>query len=441
MKFLSDWWVSIMNSMFTVIKFTFLNKFRSKSFLITTLIIALLMSVLIYLPSIIDSFSSDAPKKIGVTLTDSPVPSKLQSLFKQKKDPSIEIVLLEDKGSAGANEAEAKKQISAGKIKGYLLLKENGASGFPKAVYQSEDNLPGRTKDTLQTALLQVKQELAIEDAKLTQEQLDRLFSPVSLKSEQISLSSGGDSTDKGKSESEMTMAYALVYVLLMLIYMGVLGFGNMVAMEITTEKNSRVMELLISSVSPLKQMFGKIIGICLLGLLQITVFITVGGINLYLSDNADLLKDLNIDLNDLPIGLLSYFLIFYLLGYFIYATLFAAIGSLVSRTEEVGQAIMPVTFLVIAAFMVAMFGLQTPNSTFIVVMSYVPFFSPLTMFLRIGLSDPAAWEIWLSIAISFASIIGLGWIAAKIYRTGVLLYGKRPSFKELRKAMRSYRV
>nr|WP_313778267.1 ABC transporter permease [Paenibacillus larvae] len=111
----------------------------------------------------------------------------------------------------------------------------------------------------------------------------------------------------------------------------------------------------------------------------------------------------------------------------------------MVSRTEELGQAVMPVMFLVIISFFIASFGMQNPNSTLVTVMSFIPFFSPLIMFLRIGLSDPALWEILISIGIMFASIGILAWLSAKIYRAGVLMYGKRPSFKELRKAMKSF--
>lgn len=179
-----------------------------------------------------------------------------------------------------------------------------------------------------------------------------------------------------GKTESQMVMSYALVYVMLFMLYMGVIGFGNMVAMEITAEKSSRVMELLITSVSPLKQMFGKIVGICLLALTQIALSITVGVVNLSFSSSSQLVSQLNLKWDDLQISLIVYFLIFYLLGFFIYATVFAAVGSLVSRTEDVGQAIMPVTMLVVAAFMIAIFGLNNPNAGFVVTMSFVPFFT-----------------------------------------------------------------
>ena len=161
-----------------------------------------------------------------------------------------------------------------------------------------------------------------------------------------------------------MVMSYALVYVMLFMLYMGVIGFGNMVAMEITSEKSSRVMELLITSVSPLKQMFGKIIGICLLALSQIALLIAVGCNQFKLiRAAANSFRSCILTWHDLQISLIVYFLIFYFLGFFIYATVFAAVGSLVSRTEDVGQAIMPVTLLIVAAFMIAMFGLNNPNA------------------------------------------------------------------------------
>jgi ABC-2 type transport system permease protein len=423
--------------MLTVIRFTFFNRFRSKSFRVMTLILAILMTAVINLPSIIEKLSANEPQKIGVFQGQSPAVAKLDDYLKKQEKPTILLVPLQDSGSKEANEKAAKEQIAAKKIKGYLDFTDDAAAGFPKVAYKSDGTLSMGLRSDLMNALQAVKTTMAVEGLGLTQAQAAKLQSPVNLESIQISVSGGS----AGKTESQMTMAYVLVYILLFLLYMGVIGFGNMVATEITSEKSSRVMEVLIASVSPLKQMFGKIIGICLLGLIQIAIFAAVAAANLSMPHNSKALQNLHLSLSDLPIPLLFYFIIFYLGGFFIYATVFAAVGSLVSRTEEVGQAIMPVTFLIVAAFMIAMFGLNNPTAPFIVAMSYVPFFSPLIMFLRIGMSTPALWEIWLSIAVLLASIIALAWLAAKIYRTGVLMYGKRPSFKELRKAMKAFKV
>ncbi len=437
MKSLSRRWEAKMNSIWTVIKFTFLSRFRTKSFQVMSLILLILMSLLIHLPTIIKQFSSDEAMKIGVFGTQQAVvASKLEAFYNNQPNAEIQIVPLSDQGSVEANEAYGKQQIVDKKIKGYLEFTDGKQGGFPKLRYKSTGTLDSSPKNKLQTALQLIMTDMVLQGAGLPDTLKTDIQTPVSLETVQISTT---DQVVTGKTESQMRLSYILVYILLFMLYMGAIGFGNLVATEITAEKSTRVMELLITSVSPLKQMFGKIIGICLLALAQIAVLIAVSVLNIQFSD-ASAIKDLNISWSDLEISLIVYFLIFYLLGFFIYATIFAAIGSLVSRTEDVGPAIMPVTYIIVAAFMIAIFGLNYPNAPFVVTMSFVPFFSPMIMFLRIGMSSPPFWQVALSIIIQLLSIGAMAWLAAKIYRTGVLMYGKRPTLKELRKAMRAYR-
>ncbi|MBD2864119.1 ABC transporter permease [Paenibacillus oceani] len=426
-----------MNKLSTVIKFTFMNRVRAKAFTVSTLIFAIVLTVIMNLPAIISYFSSSdgSAAKVGIVGQETEVTRSLKSFYESQPEPELQIVMLGDAGSKEANAKLGKEKLDAGDVKGYLELMEDPAAGFPKVIYNSKSSMDFSMESKLKRVLQVIKAEIVVKDFGLTSEQRTKLNAPVVVETVQV------QEGTTGKTESQMAVAYVLVYALLFLLYMTVIGYGNMVATEITAEKSSRVMEVLISSVSPLKQMFGKIIGICLLGLVQIAVFVVVGAANMLMPHNKEMISELNISLGDIQLSLLGYFIIFYLLGYFIYATIFAAVGSLVSRTEEVGQAIMPVMFLIIAAFMIAMFGLQSPNAPFVVAMSFVPFFSPLIMFLRIGMSDPAWWEIWLSIGVTAATMFLLGWLAAKIYRVGVLMYGKRPSFKELRKAMKAFKV
>ena len=424
-----------MNRMMTVIRFTFLSRVRTKSFLVTTLIFAVALSAMINLPAIIAKFSSsDERTNIGFVGPETEVTRSLAA-YLDKQETGIRLIPLGDAGSKEANVELGNGKLETKAVKGYLEWSDDAAAGFPRATYYAKSSMDASLTAKLRTGLQAVKAEIVVKDLGLTAEQRGKLNAPVSLKSVQVH-----EGTD-GKTESQMKMAYVLVYALLFMLYMTVIGYGNMVATEITAEKSSRVMEVLITTVAPLKQMFGKIIGICLLGLVQIAVFLAVGAANLLIPQNLDNLRGLNINLSEVPLSLIGFFIVFYLLGYFIYATMFAAVGSLVSRTEEVGQAIMPVMFLIIGGFMIAIFGLQNPTAPWIVAMSYVPFFSPLIMFLRIGMSDPAWWEIGISIAVTMATMIALSWLAAKIYRVGVLMYGKRPSLRELRKAMKAFKV
>ncbi|MCC2684531.1 MAG: ABC-type Na+ efflux pump, permease component [Paenibacillaceae bacterium] len=436
-----------MNEMWTVVRFTLQNKLRSKAFRVMTIILAVIMCVAINAPQLASKLSSHEPAKIGVFGQAGGMAQTLSDYFGKEEKPEAQIVVLDDTGNEVSNEEAAKQLIADKKIKGYLQfvgmsakvgVAEGSEGAFPKVVYKSLNSADFGLRATLKNALQAVKLELAVQSLGLSSTQLKALNEPVNFDSMQIS---AVGKTEGGRSESEMEAAYVLVYALLLLLYIGVIGFGNMVATEITAEKSTRVMEVLIASVAPLKQMFGKIIGICLIGLLQIAIFVAVAAANLLVPQNRDWLGHFHISMSEIPFELLVYFIIFYIAGYFLYATIFAAIGSLVSRTEDVGQAIMPVTFLIVAGFMIAMYGLKQPNAPLVAIMAFVPFFTPLIMFLRIGLGDPAVWEIWLSIAILVAAIIGMGWLSAKIYRTGVLMYGKRPSWKELRRAMRAYKV
>jgi ABC-2 type transport system permease protein len=427
-----------MNSMMTVVKFTFLNRFRGKAFKVVSLIFAILISIGINLPSIISALSSDKPTNVGVLSDGSDIPGQIEQYFAKQEKPELKIVLIPGTGSLEANEKAAKAKIENKEIKGYLQIIEDKAVGFPKVIYKSEGTMDFSMKGKLQNALQEIKQQLVVKDSNLTKEQLTQLFTPVAIDTEQITLNGGAT---KGKSEEQIMVAYGLVYVLLFLLFMTVQLYGNLIATEVTAEKSSRVMELLISSVSPLKQMFGKVIGMFLLGLVQLALFGVVVALNLQLPNNSDFLVKNNIHLNEIPLSLLVYFIIFYFLGFFLFAMLYAAVGSLISRTEDLAQAILPVTFLSLGSFYIGIFGLNSPTAGFVTAMSFVPFFTPLIMFLRIGMTDPALWQILISILDLLLTILGVAWLSAKIYRVGVLMYGKRPGFKEVLKAMRAYRA
>jgi ABC-2 type transport system permease protein len=428
------------NGLFTVMSFTMRNKFRSKSFIVTSVIIALLVSIGVNLPYIISLFNNDKPASIGAINTA--ITTKLEQFYAAQEDPGIVIKSYPDQGSAAANEKFLKEKISDGEIKGYLEFGEMTAVGFPKVHYKSTATMDFGTTNKLQLGLSNIKNEVIAKDLNLPKETLQRIQAPVQIDNVQISTTEGGaGSVGDGKTKSEVGMSTGVVYAMIILLFMGIMITGQLIATEITAEKSSRVMEVLVTSVSPLKQMFGKIIGMLLVGLSQIVLLVGVALINVMLPHNVDTLKDMNINLGDIDPVLLSYGLLYYLLGYFLFATIYAAVGSIVSRTEDLGQAVMPITFLSLGGFYLALFGLSTPDATYITVTSFIPFFTPFIMFLRIGLTDPAMWEVWVSIGIMVVSILALGWLSAKIYRTGVLLYGKRPSLKELRKAMKAYKV
>ncbi|MBW4840463.1 MAG: ABC transporter permease [Paenibacillaceae bacterium] len=427
-----------MNKMGTVVGFTFMNKVRTKSFLITTLVLALLVTIGMHVPYFIDKFTGgdDQPSKIGLVYEGQPELAKSLEAYTEKQQAAGYTLVPYEQ----ADKAVLQAAIDAGDIDGYLQFAEADSGVFPTVTYTSKkDSLGMGLQTALQAALQNVKAEY-LTKGMLTDEQIAALSAPVQIDAVKASVESSGSEAGNKTAETG-AINYVIVYVLIILFFMTIMMTGNMIAAEVTAEKSSRIMEILITSVSPLAQMFGKILGMFLIGLLQIAIFAGVIAVNISLPYNQPVLADFNLQLSDIRVEVLVLGLVFYVLGYFLYATLFAAIGSLVSRTEELGQAIMPITMLSLAAFYIGIFSLSAPNSVLMKVSSYIPFVSPVSMIVRVGIGEPPVWEIAASLVVLTIAIFLFGWLSAKIYRTGVLLYGKRPSFKELRKAMKAYKI
>ncbi|MFK9094191.1 ABC transporter permease [Bacillus salipaludis] len=411
-----------MNNFWIILFHTYLNKLKSKSFIVTTILTVVLVLALTNINNIIDLFDKNGGKD-KVTVLDET--GQLYEPFKQQVNTiNKDITLSLYKGS----EKDAEKAVEKGDYQGVIQLQLN-EENLPEATFKAMSIADSSLFTDLQTALQQVKTMLAASQINLAPQQLQKLYEPVGF--EKFALEKNA------KTEEELNQARGLVYVLLFIIYFSVIMYANMIAMEVATEKSSRVMEILISSVSPIKQMFAKILGIGLLSLTQLAVFLIVGYYSL--TNNMDSLKEGFFGVygfGDIPAETIIYAVIFFILGYFLYATLAAFLGSLVSRIEDVQQMITPMTLLVVAGFMIAMFGLGKPDAPFITATSYIPFFTPMIMFLRVGMLTIPAWEAILGIVILVATITVLAIFGARVYRGGVLMYGKSNSYKDIKKAL-----
>lgn len=429
-----------MNKMLPIINFTFSNKVKTKSFVVTTLIFAVLLSIGIHVPYLIQLFSGNESNSSQIGLVygnQAEIAESLEAFIDKQPDVKVSIIKYEQ-----ANEQALKNDFENGVIKGYLEFGESVGSQFPKVIYTTKKGSMELTLQALlQPALENVKMQYVTQGSSLTDEQIAAISAPVIIEEHTAETAASGSATAAEDSVKPAAINYVIVYALIILFFMTSMMTGNMIAAEVTSEKSSRIMEILVTSVSPLTQMFGKILGMFLIGLLQIAIFIAVVVANLALPYNQASLASFNLDLSQINFEIVFIGLLFYILGYFLYATLYAAVGSIVSRTEDLGQAVMPITMLSLAAFYVAMFSLSTPNSLLLKVCSYIPFVSPVTILLRFGIGDASYLEIGLSLLILLAAIFFFSWLAAKIYRTGVLLYGKRPTLKELRKAMKAYKI
>ncbi|MCQ6273388.1 ABC transporter permease [Bacillus sp. V3B] len=411
-----------MNKFWIILFHTYISKLKTKSFIITTLITALIVIGLTNMTNIIDYFNKGNETEKIIVIDET---GELYSLLDaQLKTVNEELLVEKFTGTPEEAEIEVENENYVG-----LLLLDYDEERLPSATYKSLGVADYAIPSDLQFTLQQIKSQLAASQLQLTPEQLGKLSEPVPF--ERIALK------ENAKTQEELSQARGLVYVLLFVIYFAVILYANMIAMEVATEKSSRVMEILISTVSPIKQMFGKILGIALLSLTQMAVLLATG--YYFVKQNLESMQGGFFEFlgfQNIPISTIIYAVVFFILGYLLYATLAAFLGSLVSRIEDVQQMITPMTLLVVAGFMLAMFGLNQPDTTFITICSYIPFFTPMLMFMRVGMLSLPLWEPILGISILLLSIIILAIFGARVYKGGVLMYGKSSSFKDIKKAL-----
>lgn len=410
-----------MNKFFIMMGHTYKNRVKSKSFVITTLIMLVFIFAVSNLQTFIEMFSGEEDENRIAVLSES---ETWTAAFERSLASSDAAVAEVYEGTL----EEAKQEVEDGKYEAVVDIR-SGTGELPEGTYYANQIANIEASEPVRQALQQVKIEQVTEEAGVAPETLQQISAPVSFELQALE--------ERAKSAEELNQTRGIVYIMLFFMYFAVIMYGQMISTEVATEKSSRVMEILISSVSPVSQMFAKIIGIALVGLTQFAIFLSVGYFSIQRSVEAGSASFIGgLGLTEIQPSTIIYAVVFFLLGYLLFATLAATLGSLVSRLEDAQQMTAPMVMLIVAAFMIAMFGLASPDSAFITISSYFPFFTPLIMFLRVGMLDVPIWEVSLSLAVLVGSIALLGWIGARIYRGGVLLYGKSSSLKDLKAAL-----
>jgi len=418
-----------MRQFWEVLVFSYRDRLRAKVFLYTTLFAIALLVLLMSIPKLQAMFSDGEDQYVVVDLTGQYINMQNPEEFKKQVTLSIGEV----RGEGDEKQLRDSLEDEATEWEGYFLIEQPAADKPPvlKAIVHSMPSL--EDVQSLQN-YVQLRYTMQVAaNINMTPEQLEQLMGRVEL---QIT-------DDLSQSENEAVMNnYIPVYAMIMFLSLSIIGFGSAVATAVAAEKGSRIMEVMITKVRPLWLMFGKITGVGLAGLTQIALIaVATFAFSQVLYEGPIEVGTFRLDLSTLEASMLIYFLIFYLLGYFFYATMFAAVGSLVSRSEEVNQVIMPITMTFMVAMYATMIALSTPEHDYVVIASFVPIFTPLMMLVRIGMTDVPTIQVLASIAVLVASILAFCWIAAKIYRVGVLTYGKRPTWKEIYIAIKMYRV
>lgn len=410
-----------------VLRFEFSNYAKSKPYIIITAILVLVIAVLLTYPRISALFKSGdggvpqaGDERPIMALADMAYGSDEMLKKMTEAFPGNKVV------TTGESIDQLKSKVVSGDYASAVVIEAP-----LKFTYITEAiSIYANPTEPIMTILKEQYQLTKITELGLDAEEASDVIHPAV----------GMTVTETGKSQ---TQSFIYTYILIYALYMAIMLYGQFVASSVATEKSTRAMELLITSANPMSLMFGKIIGTGLAGLMQFGIIF----------GSAFLFYNLNVDLwagnaviqmiFNIPLDLLLYVLLFFIIGFFLYSFVYGALGSLASRTEDVGAAIMPVTFLAMFAFFAVFYGMNSGklDSPLMVACSYIPFTSPMAMFTRIAMSNVAPYEIIISIAVAIASTVGIGMLSAAIYRIGILMYGKPPKLGVLIKTLRRQKV
>ena len=409
-----------MQQFFTVFKYEFKKIVLSKGYLISTGIMAIILAGVFFLPQLISDlklFNSDNNTPVALIKTDYAKSETLvQTIHTALPDYEVKLT---DKSTE-----EAKQEVIDDKAKFFIEANHNltevteySKIGFSDASIREVQSIDAIVKNLRQSDLL--------AEQNLAPAAIAKVLNP----NVKINL----ETVNKNGAAS-VIYTFVLIYAL----YMAITFYGSHVMNSVVTEKTSRAMEVLATSVKPNALLFGKIISTSLAGLIQIAAIIIEAFICVKISSANNPSFPVNQIISNIPTQILVYMLIFFLLGFLIYSFLYGAFASTVSKIDELGSAIMPVQIIIVFTFIVTMSAINSGNADtpFNVFLSYFPFTAPMMMFTRAIISNVSTLEIIPSILVLIVSTYFIGWLSARIYRVGILMYGEKPNFIKLMAAI-----
>lgn len=431
-----------MNHLSLIIKREYLNKVRNKSFIIMTFLSPLLVVAIFSLVAYLSQLNNDKVRYISVLDESGLFASQFES------GDNLKFQLLE-----GVTLEQAKSNAENSEVYGLLYIPntQNIDELAQRITFYSEDSPSLLVMNNIENVIQAKANSLKLNEAGMDAELIKSLRVKIDTQLETF----GGEETSKLGSGLKLIFGGAAGYLLFMFIII----YGNMIMRSVIEEKTSRIIEIIISSVKPMKLLLGKILGTSLAGVTQFLVWVILIGILSFAvtsifgidltsaqTQQQEMLQQIqNTDgiqgtvtevmreLYNLPIlNLVIMFLLFFIGGYLLYASLYAAIGAAVDSETDTQQFMLPILLPLILAVYVGFFTvIEDPHGTVSQIFSFIPFTSPVVMLMRIPFGVPL-WQQILSAVILFATFMGTVWVAAKIYRVGILMYGKKPSYKEI---------
>lgn len=330
--------------------------------------------------------------------------------------------------SLAETRADLTSKIMSGQIDAYLIVPADYGAGDAKFEFRSRKAGDLITNDTFRDALNAAVRSQRLADAKISEEQLAELGRNVVFDAKGI---------DDTGAEKDSAAVWVASFVIGLMIYITLAIYGQAIMGAVVEEKETRIAEILFSSARPFELMLGKLVGVGLAGLTQLGIWVGTAAAFVAILAIQPEFAMMSGSLPPITPLMIFYFLVFFLLGFFIYASIFALIGSMVTSVQEGGQFAFPPIMLLLIGFYFSFAVIRDPNSSLSFWVSIAPFFAPITMPVRILAETPPLWQILLSVAVNAVAIAGLVWVASRVYRVGMLMYGKRASIPEVWKWIR----
>ena len=409
-----------MNKFWATFGLTYKSKVKSKSFIIFMAIVIILMIALSNADKIMDMFKGDGDQ-IGIVTNSEPI----YKAIKQQGN-----VIDEDASFKKVNKQEAKKQVKNEKLKEAYIIKLKDKQQLSATII-SKESVSQEKEQKVNGVLTSIQSKLVASQLHLNNNDLKKLQSQSKVDSQVLS-----DKKNQQLNEGQKLLNLVLVYAILMLMFFIVFNYATQVAMEIATEKTSRVIEMIITSVSPITHIMAKIAGVIAVALTQIVMIVVVAIICIFAFDLKRMLKGFDVSMSHITWQVLIVGLLCMIIGILTYVLLAAILGSLATRIEDINQTLMPLTLFAMIAFYIAIFSMFKPEILLLKITSFIPFLAPFELLVRAQSTELQVWQIIVSILISVVVMLILLWIAVKTYKDSVLTFEKG-LFNTIKKVMK----
>ena len=435
------------NKIVTVIKREYTTRVKSKGFVVSLFLMPVLMCGLVFLSSflaIMEDRTKDIRKlaiidETGEIFTEMQAAIARHSTFQHKGE--LVYQLHEESATTEEERATLRERINTKDLYAYLEIpKDVFASGEVRFYARTATNF--EMQNALRRIISDIVRDRRFAESGYSRREVSQLMRSVRFNAYAVKSGKGKDGGAEVESPIQTGARIGLGYLLVFVLYLFVIIYANSVMRSVLEEKTTRIVEVIVSSVKPHQLLLGKLIGVCSVCLTMFAIWVIFGV--LLVMNIEPLLGIFGID--SLPmqftlvIGtikassaeILTYFFVYFIVGFFMYSTLYAVVGAICSSEEEAQQTAGPLTMLIVVPFILMFQLFRIPDSTLSVLLSHVPFFSPILMFMRINVLMPPLWEILLNVLLMCATVLLVTLISGKIYRIGILMYGKRPTLRQL---------